>query len=401
MADAKINIELLKKWSESLSMDQTEHKSDSKYYNILQSQLQIFKKSIACLKPDHDWRCILGIISPQFQEYFFKTPQGSIRIANYYECFLVPADIETKKQIISGYADSEMIGEVVLYDGKRKIGRIGSKSDLIWSVYYNYFIVELESGQIYYTLSNHEEILSLQLYNIDGKDEKFIIEYINNILLKVSIEKRLNFKRIQPIALWKNKGSAKNYEIQVHRHNFESIPLAYMQYGTTCNNPRMAFLHFYQVLEYFFVRAQNASLISNLVAKGIRSDAEYDDNDLRRALKVYTESLKEVESLKLVLQKVVNVDKLKQFISSNTKRIQQYTTDTSLSNRIQIRLDATDEKIVNKLAERIYFFRCAIAHAKGNVDAYLVLPEIGDTIIQDELPLLEAISYHALIIWGK
>lgn len=401
MVYAKINIELLKKWSESLSMDQTEYQADNIHYKILRNQLQIFQRSISCLKPGNDWRCVLSNVSPLFQECFFKTSQGAIRLANYYEYFLVPADIETKKQIISGYADSETIGEVILYDGKRKIGSIGPKSDLIWSVFYNYFIVESEFGEVYHTLSNHEEILSLQLYNIDGKDEQIISEYINNLLLKLSIEKRLNFKRIQPIDLWKNKGTAKTYGIQVNRHNFESIPLAYMQYGTTCANPRMAFLHFYQVLEYFFVRAQNASLMSDLDSKGILSDTVYDDNVLRRALKAYTGSLKEIESLKLVLQKVVDVEKLKQYISSDTKRIQQYTIDTSLSSRIQIHLDATDKKIVNKLAERIYFFRCAIAHAKGDVDEYLALPEIGDTVIRDELPLLKDISYRALIIWGK
>lgn len=401
MVYPKINIELLKKWSESLSMDQTEYQADSIYYKILRYQLQMFQRMISYLKPGDDWSCVLSIVSSLFQECFFKTSQGAIRLANYYECFLVPADIKTKKQIISGYADSETFGEVILYDGKRKIGRIGLKSDLIWSVFYNYFIVEMEPGEIHHTLSNHEEILSLQLYNIDGKDEQTISEYINNLLLKLSIEKGLNFKRIQPVELWKTKGTAKTYGIQVNRRNFESIPLAYMHYGTTCDNPRMAFLHFYQVLEYFFVRAQNASLMLDLASKNVLSDKVYDDNVLRRALKVYTNSLKEIESLKLVLQKVVDVEKLKRYISSDTKRLQQYTIDTSLSSRIQIHLDTTDEKIVNKLAERIYFFRCAIAHAKGDVDEYLVLPEIGDTIIRDELPLLKDISYQALIFWGK
>lgn len=394
--ETNVDIEQLKQWSSSLSLEQCLYNTDKPTYKILKTQLNAFKSLVSRLKPDDDWRKVLSVISPYFQECFFKTPRGAIKIANYYECFLEPANIETKKKMIQGYADIENTGEVELFEQERKIGSIGVKSDLIWDVFYDYFVIESEDGIISYTLFNSEEVLSLQLYNVAGKDEQSIDDYINNILLKLSIEKGFNFKRINPCEQWRSKGHTNIYEIQVDNCNYESTPLAYMNYGLTCDNPRMAFLHFYQVLEYFFIRAQNANLMSILTENEIFSSTSFDDNSLHKTLKKYIESLKEVESLKLVLQEVVDVEKLKQYIRDDEKRLEQYTGDSIISKNIQINLNANNTKIINKLAERIYFFRCAIAHAKGDVDKYLAMPDKADLTIQNELPLLRDIAYEAL-----
>jgi len=256
-----VKLEPLKEWSSSLHIKQIKCDSNNPLYKILGSQLELFKSTISNLKPGDDWREVRGIISPLFQEIFFKTKKNAVYLANYYECFIVPANIETKKKIIQGYSTSEKIGEVELYDGREKVGSIGEKSDLIWSVFYPYFIVESDVGTVYHTLPNHEEFLTLQLWNVEGKSEDEIVEYIDNILFKLAIEKELIFKRTQPIKLWRDYGSARTYGIQVSNKRLETIPLTYINYAISCENPRMAYLHFYQVLEYFFVRAQNQNLI--------------------------------------------------------------------------------------------------------------------------------------------
>lgn len=399
--EINVNIEALKLWSATLKMDQFDCDENDPNYKVLESQLLSFQNFIALLKPGDDWRSSQTLISPYFMECLFKTNHNAIFLANYYECFVVPADLETKKKIIYGYSESEQIGEVQLYDGRTRVGSIGIKSDLIWDVFYPYFVIETDWGTIHHTLSNHEEFLSLQLWNVENKNEREIVEYINNILFKLAIEKGLAFKRVQPAELWKNRGIAKTYGIQVNSTRLEAIPLAYMNYAITCENPRVAFLHFYQVLEYFFVRAQNQNVIAELNNSGILSSQKTNDIQLRGILKRYTNTLKEAESLKLVLQKIIDVQKLKNYINSTPSKLYQYTNDVTISDKIQIHLDASDIKIIHKLSDRIYFFRCAIAHAKGDIDEYLALPEISDAIIADELPLLKDISYRALQIWGK
>lgn len=391
----------LKTWSSSLNINHARYNQDNPLYEVLKLQLRLFQSIISNLKPGEDWRDALGCISPIFQDVFFKTERNAIFLANYYECFVVPANIETKKKIIQGYSNTENIGEVELYDGKNKVGSIGVKSDLIWSVFHPYFVIETDYGGTYHTLPNHEEFLTLQLWNVENKNEDEIIKYINNILLKLSIEKGMCFKKANPIELWRDYGSAKTYEIQISNKKLETIPLTYMNYAITCEDPRMAFLHFYQALEYFFVRAQNEKILFELQSNHILTTTPINDTLLRQILKSYTNYTREVESLKLVLQKTVNIQELKIYITETPERLHQYTLDISVSNKIQINLDATDEKIVNKLAERIYFFRCAIAHAKGDIDEYLALPDVSDSIIKDELPLLKNVAYSALLTWGK
>ena len=95
------------------------------------------------------------------------------------------------------------------------------------------------------------------------------------------------------------------------------------------------------------------------------------------------------------------VTELKTYIGETPGRLFQYTEDVSISDRIKINLDATEIRIISKLAERIYFFRCAIAHAKGDVDEYLALPEVSESLIIAELPLVRELARKALHIWGK
>ena len=397
--EKKVNVEALKKWADSLDASAMPATMDSMTRQILSLQLQVFKETVNSLSQGDDWTITQYSISQGFMDTFYKTANDAIHIGNYYECFVVPADIETKKKLMSGYAGEETVGEVELYSGHKKIGSIGDKSDLIWSVFHHFFVI-VDQGYIKQTLSNHNEIMSLQLWNVENQDEESIIAGIRNILLKLSVMKGLNFKVIRPNELWKERGTSHTYGIQVDGKLLEPIPLSYMNYGVTCDNPRIAFLHCYQVLEFFFVRAQNDNLIDKLRSSGALATVPTDDSTLHKILREYANTQREVESLKLVLRKVVDVPKLKQFINGDPSRLTQYTVDTSIDNAILINLSATDKKIVDKLAERIYFFRCSIAHAKGDVGEYLAQPDISENTIQAELPLLIAVAYKSLKVWG-
>ena len=49
----------------------------------------------------------------------------------------------------------------------------------------------------------------------------------------------------------------------------------------------------------------------------------------------------------------------------------QCTIERTLDEKVLTNMDTRDDKMIEKLVERI-FFRCAIAHAKGDIDEYLV-----------------------------
>lgn len=46
--------------------------------------------------------------------------------------------------------------------------------------------------------------------------------------------------------------------------------------------------------------------------------------------------------------------------------------------------------------ERVYGYRCSIAHAKGDVEEYIAIPNISRKIIAAEIPLVKYLAYEVI-----
>lgn len=403
-AERFVSVNELKKWVKELSVATIDEvniggrniKVDKNTWKILESQLKVFKICIDKLAEGDDWRKLQSDLSPLFNNAFFKVADNAIKIANYYECLVIASDIETKKKLIEGF-DYQEIGSVQLFDGNKEIGCIGQKSDLIWSVLYDYFIFEDESGAVIHTIPNHEEYMSLQLWNIENYSMDEINHYVNLILLKCTLELSLNFKIVTLNKMVRDYGKAGMYVLQTQSHEFEYIPLMYLNNALHSFDARLGYLSYYQVLEYFFVRAQNYLLIEEIKNGKFLNSTKIDHKNFKLVLKNYVKILTERESLKLVLKKSVDVNKIKLWINEKEERKNQYTQGSN----VNIDLSAEDDKIINKIAERIYYFRCAIAHAKGDVDEYIAIPEQSNQVISKELDLLKILAFDALKTWSN
>ena len=142
-------------------------------------------------------------------------------------------------------------------------------------------------------------------------------------------------------------------------------------------------------MEYFFVRCQNYAFLNEY---NTLTSSSFDHNSLRKVLQKYKNSLTEKEALKLVLKKSIDINQLKTWLQSCPEYTSTYCDGTNLG----IDLSKTDDKIISRLSERIYSYRCSIAHAKGDVDEYLAIPVISDAEIKKELPLMKYLSYEIL-----
>lgn len=391
-----VKHEALKRWVKTISLDNInsvdiggelfELTEESK--KILGIQIALFSKLVESMKPGDDWRSFQNVLSPLFYNAFFRVGNNAIRIANYYECMVIPSNMKTYKKIIKG-VDYQDIGSVQLYDGKRCIGEIGAKSDLIWSVFYDYFINIGKWGEITHTHFNHERYLSIQLFDIECLSNDAICRMINEILLKVSMEHDLDFSVVEMDAIYKLEGEAKLYGIQFHSLEFEYIPALYLINALHAKEARLAYLSYYQVLEYFFVRAQNYFFLNEY---GALSMPAVNHNELRKVLHKYKNILSERESLKLVLTRSLDISKFKSRILQDKSRVNKYCN----SQKTPIDLTKSDEKIVGRLCERIYSMRCSIAHAKGDVDEYIAVPTVSDSEIGLEIELIKYVAYEAL-----
>lgn len=391
-----VKHEALKRWVKTISLDNINTvdiggellELTEKSKKILDIQIALFSKLVESMKPGDDWRALQNVLSPLFYNAFFRVGNNAIRIANYYECMVIPSNMKTYKKIIKG-VDYQEIGSVKLYDGKRCIGEIGAKSDLMWSVFYDYFINIGKWGEITHTHTNHERYLSIQLFDIEFLSNDEICRMINEILLKVSMEHDLDFSVVEMDAIYKLEGEAKTYGIQFHSLEFEYIPALYLINALNTREERLAYLSYYQVLEYFFVRAQNYYFLNEY---GALSMPAVNHNELRKVLHKYKNILNERESLKLVLTRSLDISKFKSWILQDKNRVNKYCN----SQKNSIDITKSDEKIVGRLGERIYSMRCSIAHAKGDVDEYIAVPTVSDSEISLEIELIKYAAYEAL-----
>ena len=399
--DRYVKIHDLKEWVQHLSIDDIKSVNiagkdiilDEFSKEILTLQIEMFKKAVNNLEDGDDWRQLQGICSSLFYNAFFKVGNNAIRIANYYECLIVASNIETKKKIIKGF-DYLDIGAINLYNGNKAVGCIGMKSDLIWSVLHEYFIFYDESGAVLHTMPCHEELMSIQLIDTNHLSIKQIEHKIKEILLKCSIELGLNFKVVKLDKELRNIGTDTIYNLNIQENEYESEPLMYFNNGIATEDIRMKFLSYYQVLEYFFNRTQNYILLEKIQSGNYIGNERINHKELKGILKKYVNSLSERESLKLVLRRGMDIEIIRQWISDSVERIEQYTK--CLNDKIKIDLYKSDERVISKISERIYYYRCAIAHAKGDTDDYLAIPEESDDIIEKEIPLLKLIAQNIL-----
>lgn len=393
----EINIDALKRWANSLSVDKIATVDiggktivlNDATMKLLDMQTQLFIALVNKLEAGEDWIDCLYAVSPVFQNAFIRIDDSSIRIADFYECFLEPSNMKTHKKIIKGY-DYVDVGSIDIYDNDKIIATIGTKSDLIWSTFYEYFINTNDfCGSIDHVYPNHEQILSIQLFGIENKTIDQLVALVNKILLQVSLEYDMDFKVFKVDSIIKQIGDNTTHKMQLTQTEYELIPMLYLNNAINSSDERLAYLGYYQVIEYFFVRCQNyffLAELSNINTKNV------DHNELRKVLAEYRKISAEREALKLVFLRSIDVIKFKNWINSNSEYNQIYCS----SPKLNIDISKDDKKIISHIVERVYSYRCSIAHAKGDVEEYIAIPSLSNQEIAKELPLLKYLAVEVI-----
>ena len=392
-----ININSLKRWVNSLSVDEIqsvdvggynlEIKDETK--ELLELQLQGFSECINRMHEGDDWRKYEGIISHAFYNAFIRLDNSSIRMGDFYECLIEPSNLKTYKKIIKGF-DYLDIGAIHMKDSAgNAVASIGEKSDLIWEVFYGYFVNENEDGSIDHVYSNHEKYLSIQLFNVEALSKDEIVARVDEILLHVSMVYDMDFKVFEVDSLIKCEGEAPILRVEYAPTGFEEVPMFYLSNANNTNDERFKFLSYYQVIEYFFVRAQNYYFLEELKSIDMNN---VNHNELRKILANYKKVTNEREALKLVLKRAIDIPKFKTWINSNSEHFDIYCR----SQGYKIDLSKEDKKIISNIVERVYGYRCSIAHAKGDVEEYISIPNISRKIIAAEIPLVKYLAYEVI-----
>ena len=87
----------------------------------------------------------------------------------------------------------------------------------------------------------------------------------------------------------------------------------------------------------------------------------------------------------------------KNWINSKTDYVETYINCVEDS----IDIAKPDDKIISRIAERVYKYRCSIAHAKGDVEEYIAIPSVCQETIAAEIPLLKYLAYEVIKQWSE
>ena len=155
----------------------------------------------------------------------------------------------------------------------------------------------------------------------------------------------------------------------------------------------MQYLSYYHVIEYFFIRAQNHKFIDTIQVGGYLT-TPLKHNELHKALKKYAYSMKELDSLKLVINKTIDAQTLINWINQVPERATHLANNTNQSIILNVAMNSNE--LLSKLTNRIYYFRCSIAHAKGDTDEYMAMPEIGNSEISKEISLIRWVAENVI-----
>ena len=217
--------------------------------------------------------------------------------------------------------------------------------------------------------------------------------FVNEILLSISSKYDMDFKIFELDPKYRELGNNTIYNMVYSPVGFEQIPVIYMNSAINSQDERLSYLSFYQVMEFFFVRAQNAKFLDDYA---IIDKQPVDHNALRKVLSQYKKSTAERESLRLVLQKAVDIGDFRLWLCSDGNNYETYCNSSELC----IDIHKEDKKIISAIVERVYSYRCSIAHAKGDVEEYIAIPSLSKLRIRAELPLMKYLAFQVLKNWS-
>ena len=350
--------------------------------------------AIKTINHTQDPHSVIGPLSNFVLRYLSIIDNNSYIFGNIYECLLDAADNNTQQTIFPTNDNyRENINEIeIIYQG-RTIGAIGRISDLFYLIFDHYInkteYIETEYGNYenINILNDLEDSLALQIWDIEIIKDNTLIE---NILYHCSSTLGLNFKKRY---LLEEIKKFERLEIDLNMTSLikNITPLIYFNHANESSSPRIKYLAYYQSIEFYFTTMQNNFILDKI--KNIKNESNILIDDINKSI---SEIKSELNCLKFLLYESYGVER---FIIKNITSIDYYSQNIPEFEICGINT-ANNNIFINNISKRIYQFRCAIVHSKDNSKNLKLIPNITDTLIQNELDLVKDVAQSILDYWN-
>lgn len=210
---------------------------------------------------------------------------------------------------------------------------------------------------------------------------------------------RTQLRRVEP------ERSRKSPSYPVNQYSGEALAL--YQYARAATGlPLLAFLAYYQSLEFFFPVFAKEQTVKSLRAALLNPRFDpTDDSNVNRLINLAAPAtrvgLGEKDQLRATVRACVEADELEEFFNSSDQISGHFFSKKQAIRGVQpIRLQGDQGDLRDQVADRIYAIRCRVVHAKedgGTSGTELLLPSSGEAdSLQSDIELVRLVAQRAL-----
>lgn len=344
---------------------------------------------------------------------YFKQGESALRLANFYEEILVPADQTTRNRMFD-YQDEQLhIAELTMeYEGEA-IGQLGEQSDMFRLIFDVCFATEdtMFNGSEnlmdppapppFLLAAQEEGLLTLKLWKNDPLDQD-TDRFVDLFLYHCSTRLGLNFKRARFEAP-PEPGLMALKETLVFKP-FEAEPMPLMYFNSAAHNlpPQMIFMSYYHVLSYFFERASHRMIYQQMQQLFQQKDIENATHlgQMANTIQNLNRNLQEEDLLSLVIERVLDAEAFMQWLDQDSVRKRWFTHFQEKQQGLPVLRVSSEQDLLRSLVKRIYSVKAGLCQAPGQ-DLDGLPPQPGHALIQQEIPLLKYLAAGTLETWSE
>jgi len=206
-----------------------------------------------------------------------------------------------------------------------------------------------------------------------------------------------------------------DYDILVPKKMFNEDLIYYYQMGLSSQLPVLQYLFYYLVIEYYFEKTFSEEWIKHF--KDRINDPNFkrnEDNNIKILMEeIYSKfnyrpkSIDEQKALELILEKFVDIEKLKENIEIFDKSYFEYLKNNmpsfALKNpkiKNECLIDFCKSNVFARLAKRIYLIRNSIVHSKESFENKFK-PFEDEEELSEEIPLIRLIAEDVILNSGE
>lgn len=201
--------------------------------------------------------------------------------------------------------------------------------------------------------------------------------------------------------------------LEAPRKTYETDLVHHYLMGVAAEIPLLEYLAYYHIAEHYFVEVFNEDLVKQV--RSSITDPSFStrrDKDIQSIIRIVNKAQRQVRdeggvneqrSLKLVLDRFVNLDRLATDLDAYDASLVDYyaQSDAPFAGASKAAIRGTDEEVArNAIAKRIYKVRNALVHAKeGELPKYA--PFAHDDELAREIPLMRFTAEQIVIAQGR